>query len=117
MLPKARGLTHHQFIGAEDFDMCEIQITYDNAKNLEFSFELPLNDKIFVSLQEQDPKNWKLWDKVKKGMYNEFYLMKNNIMFKHIVNNGHGFEVGVIPNSLVDIVLHLGNNQSGHNGY
>ena len=47
----------------------------------------------------------------------QFYLMKNNVLFKHIVDNGHGFKARVIPNSLVDVVLHLGHNQSGHNGY
>ena len=45
MLPKAVGSTHHQVIGSEDFDMCEIQITYDIAENLEFSIELPLDDE------------------------------------------------------------------------
>ena len=50
-------------------------------------------------------------------MYNDFYLVKNNVLFKHIVDNGHGFEARVIPHSLVDVVLHLGHNQSGHNGY
>ena len=44
-LPKARGYTHHQKIGGEDYDMCEIQITYDNEENSEFSVELPLDDE------------------------------------------------------------------------
>ena len=92
ILPEARGYTHHQVIGSEDFDMCEIQITYNNAKNLEFSIELPLDDEKFISLQEQDQKIWELWDKVKKGMYNEFYFIKNNVLFKHVVDNGQGFE-------------------------
>ena len=47
-------------------------------------------------------------------MYNELYLIKNNVLF---VDNGQGFEARVIPDSLVDVVLHLGHNQSGHNGY
>ena len=55
-LPKARGYTHHQKIGGEDYDVCEIQITYNNDENLEFSVELPLADGNFISLQEQDPK-------------------------------------------------------------
>ena len=38
-------------------------------------------------------------------------------MFRCIVDNGHKFEARVIPDSLVDVVLHLGHNQSGHNGY
>ena len=66
---------------------------------------------------EQDPKIWKLHDKVKNGMYNEFYLVKNNVLLRSIVDNGHKFEARVIPDSLVDVVLHLGHNQSGHNGY
>ena len=50
-------------------------------------------------------------------MYSEFYIVRNNVLFKHIVDNGHKFEARVILNSLVDVVLHLGHNQSGHNGY
>ena len=66
---KARGSTHHEQIGGEDFDVCEIQITYDNPENLEILVELPLEDDKFVSLQEQDPTIWELHDKVKSGMY------------------------------------------------
>ena len=101
-------------------DVCEIQIMYDNEENSEFLVELPLEDTKFVSLQEQDPKIWELWDKLTSGMYNDFYLVKNNILFKHIVDNGHKFEARVIPHSLVDVVLHLGHNNldtmdtSGH---
>ena len=50
-------------------------------------------------------------------MYNKFYLIKNNVLFKHVVDYGQGYEARVIPNPLVDVVLHLGHNQSGHNGY
>ena len=39
------------------------------------------------------------------------------ITFRSIVDNGHKFEARVIPESLRDVVLHLGHNQSGHNGY
>ena len=39
------------------------------------------------------------------------------MLFRSIVENGHKFEVRVIPESLRDVVLHLGHNQSGHNGY
>ena len=50
-------------------------------------------------------------------MYGEFYIVRNNVLFNHIVDNGHIFELRVIPNFLVDVVLHLGHNQSGHIGY
>ena len=50
-------------------------------------------------------------------MYKEFYIVKNNVLFRSIIDNGHKFEARVIPESLVDVVLHLGHNQSGHNGY
>ena len=84
---------------------------------MELSVELPLEDDKFVSLQQQDPKIRELHDKVKNGMYNEFYLVKNNVLLRSIVDNGHKFEARVILDSLVDVVLHLGHNQSGHNGY
>ena len=91
--------------------------SHDNPKNSELSVELPLDDEKFASLQENDPKIWDLHDKVKEGVYNEFYFVNNNVLFRSIVDNGHKFEARVIPESLMDVVLHLGHNQSGHNGY
>ena len=39
------------------------------------------------------------------------------MLFRSIVDNSHKLKANVIPASLVDVVLHLGHNQSGHNGY
>ena len=116
-LPKVRWLVSHEKVGGYESEECEIQITYDNPKNLELLVELPLEDDKFTSLQENDPKIWDLHDKVKEGVHNEFYFVKNDVLFRSIVDNGHKFKARVIPKSLVDVVLHLGHNQSEHNGY
>ena len=116
-LPKVRGSTSEVKIGGEMAEVCEIQITYDNPKNSEFSVKLPLEDDKFASLQGNDPKIRDLRDKVIPREYNQFYFIRNNVLFRSIVENGHKFEVRVIPESLRDVVLHLGHNQSGHNGY
>ena len=116
-LPKARGSTNHIKIGGDMAKVCEIQITYDNLKNSELSVELPLVDEKFASLQENDPKIQDRRDKVKEGAYNQYYFITNNILFRSIVENGHRFKARVIPESLRDVVLHLGHSQSGHNGY
>ena len=116
-LPKVRGSTSEVKLGGDVAEVCEIQITYDNPENLEFSVKLPLEDNKFASLQGNNPKIQDLHDKVKEGEYNQFYFVKNNVLFRSIVENGHKFEVRVIPESLRDVVLHLGHNQSGHNGY
>ena len=115
-LPKVRGSVHHKKLGGEAFNVCEIQITYDNPETSELSVKLPLEDEKFVSLQEKDPNIQDLCDKVKGGRYSEFYIVKNNVLFRSIVDNGHRFEARVIPEPPVDVVLHLGHNQSGHNG-
>ena len=60
-----RGSAHHEKIGGDEFDVCEIQIMYENPKNLELSVELALEDKKIFSLQEQDPKIQELHSKVK----------------------------------------------------
>ena len=104
-------------ISGETAEVCEIQITYNNPENSEFSVELPLEDSIFASLQGNDPKIWDLRLKVEEGEYGQFYFVRNNVLFRSIVENGHKFEVRVIPESLQDVILHLGHNQSGHNGY
>ena len=116
-LPKVRGSVNEVKIGGEMAEVCEIQITYDNPENSEFSVELPLEDDTFTSLQENDLKIWDLCHKVKEGEYNQFYFVRNNVLFRSIVENGHKFEVRVIPESLKDVILHLDHNQSGHNGY
>ena len=40
----------------DDVDICEINITYDNPENSEFSVQLPLSNEKFVCLQEKDAK-------------------------------------------------------------
>ena len=96
-LPKVRGSTSEVKIGGEMAKVCEIQITYDNPENLEFSVKLPLEDDKFASLQGNDPKIRDLRDKVKEGEYNLFYFVKNNVLFRSIVENGHKFEVRSHP--------------------
>ena len=105
-LPKARGFTSQVKIGGDD-----------NPENSELSVKLPLEDEKFASFQGNDLKIWDLHDKVKEGEYKQFYFVKDNVLFRSIVDNGHKFKVRVIPESLRDVVLHLGHNQSGHNGY
>ena len=34
-----------------------------------------------------------------------------------MIENGHKFGAAVVPEDLIGTVLHLGHNQSGHNGY
>ena len=116
-LPKARGSVSEVKLGGEMAEVCEIQITYDNPENWEFSVELPLEDSTFASLQGNDLKIRDLHYKVEEGKYSQFYFVKNNVLFRSIVENGHKFEVRVIPESLQDVILHLGHNQSGHNRY
>ena len=110
-------MVSHEKLGGNEAEVCEIQITYDNPKNLELSVELPLEDDKFTSLQENDPKIWDLCNKVKEGAYSEFNFVKKDVLFRSIVDNGHKFEARAIPELLVDVMLHLGHNQSGHNGY
>ena len=79
--------------------------------------ELPLEDDKFASLQKNDLKIRNLMTRWKKENINNFILSKIMYSFRSIVDNGHRFEARVIPESLRDVVLLLGHNQSGHNGY
>ena len=90
-LPKARGSISEEKIGGEMAEVCEIQITYDNPKNLDFSVELPLENDTFASLQGNDPKIRDLRNKVEEGEYSQFYFVRNNVLFRSIVENGHRF--------------------------
>ena len=66
-------------MGGEEFNVCKIQITYDNPENLEFSVELPLEDKKFISLQEQDLKIQELHKKLEMVYTKNFIVL--TVMF------------------------------------
>ena len=62
-------------------------------------------------------ENFQLWEKVKNGLYTDFYLFKNDILYRSVIDNGHKFEAAVVPVELTATVLHLGHNQTGCNVY
>ena len=105
------------FASVDGVDICEINISYDNAENSQFSVKLPLSATQFSCLQEKDPKIRALHEKVQGRMYSDFYFIKNDILYRSVMDNGYKFSAAVVPEELTDTVLFLGHNQSGHNGY
>ena len=97
--------------------MCEINITYNNSENSPHSVKLPLSNKKFSCLQDKDLKVRQLKQKVIQGQYAQFYFIKKGVLYRSVIDNGHKFEAVVVPEDLIGTVLHLGHNQSGHNGY
>ena len=99
-------------------DICEINITYANPENSQFSIQLSLSSEKFAWLQEKDMKIWQLWEKVKNGLYTDFYLFKSDILYRSVILlYGHKFDAEVVPEELTGTVLYLGHNESGHNCY
>ena len=117
-LPKAKGTAVGEALTSVDgVEICEINISYDNVENSQFSVKLPLTATQFSCLQEKDPKIRSLCEKVLNGLYNEFYFVENDILYRTIMDNGHKFNAAVVPEELTDTVLFLGHNQSCQNGY
>ena len=117
-LPKARSKMVHEILTSLDgIDVCEINITYDNSENSPYSVKLPLSNEQFSCLQDKDLKVRQLKQKVIQGQYAQFYFIKKSILYRSVIDNGHKFEAVVVPEDLIGTVLHLGHNQSGHNGY
>ena len=55
-LPKAKGTAVEEKLASVDgVDICEINISYDNVENSQFSIKLPLSNIKFACLQEKDP--------------------------------------------------------------
>ena len=107
-LPKAKGTAVGEtLILVDGVKICEINISYDNAENSQFSVKLPLTDTQFSCLHE----------KVLNVLYKEFYFIENDILYRTIIDNGHKFNAAVVPEELTDTVLFLGHYQSGQNGY
>ena len=117
-LPKVKSTPVGETLALVDgVDFCEINISYDNAENSQFSVKLPLSDTQFSCLQKKDPKIRPLHQNVQGGMYNDFYFIENDILYRSVMDNGHKFSAAVVPEDLTDTVLFLGHNQSGHNGH
>ena len=117
-LPKAKGKTVHEIITSlEGVDVCEINITYDNSENSPYSVKLSLSNEKFSCLQDKDLKVRQLKQKVIQGQYAQFYFIKKGVLYRSVVDNGHKFVAAVVPEDLIHTVLHLGHNQSSHNGY
>ena len=76
----------------------------------------PSNEQ-FSCLQDKDLKVRQLKQKVIQGQYAQFYFIKNGILYRSMIDIGHKFEPVVVSEDLIGTVLHLGHNQSGHNGY
>ena len=93
-LPKAKGTPVGETLASVDgVDICEINISCDNAENSQFSVKLPLSDTQFSCLQEKDPKIRSLHEKVCGGLYKEFYFIKNDISYRSVMDNGHNGSV------------------------
>ena len=87
-LPKAKGIPVGETLALVDgVDICDINISCDNAENSQFSVKLPLFDTQFSCLQEKDPKIRSLCEKVCSGLYKEFYFIKNNILYRSVIDN------------------------------
>ena len=81
-LPKAKSTTEGETLASVDgVDICDINISYDNAENLQFSVKLPLSNVKFSCLQEKDPKIWTL--------HGDLYFIKNDILHRSVMDNGH----------------------------
>ena len=116
-LPKAKSTpVGETLVSVDGVDICEINLSYDNAENSQFSVKLPLFNVQFSCLQEKDSKIRELHKKVQDGMYSEYYFIQDDILYRSVMDNGHKFSAAVVPAELTDIVLFLGHNQSGHNG-
>ena len=105
-LPKAKSSPVRETLAlVNGVDICEINISYDNVENFQFSVKLPLSDTQFSCLQEKGPKIRALCEKVQGRMYKEFYFIENDILYRSIMGNGHKFSAAVVPEELTDTVL------------
>ena len=117
-LPKAKSKSvGEKFASVNGVHIYEINITYKNHENMEFSVKLPLSNEQFASLQENDGKFRALKEKVIDELYSDFYVIHKSILYRSVIDNGHKFRAAVVPEELVGTVLYLGHNQPGHNGY
>ena len=65
-----------------DVDVCEINITYNNAENSPYSVKFPLSNEKFSCLQDKDLKVRQLKQKVIQGQYAQFYFIKKGVLIQ-----------------------------------
>ena len=82
-LPKARNKAIHEILTSVDgVEVCEINLTYNNSENSPYSVKLPLSNEQFSCLQDKDLKVRQLKQKFIQGLYAQFYLIKNGILYR-----------------------------------
>ena len=57
--------------------------------------------KNFSCLQDKVLKVRQLKQKVIQGQYTQFYFIKEGILYRSVIDNGHKFEVAVVPEDLI----------------
>ena len=101
-LPKARSKAVHEILTLVDgVEVCEINLTYNNLENSPYLVKLPLSNEQFSCLQDKDLKVRQLKQKVIQGLYAQFYLIKNGILYRSVIDNGHKFEAAVVSEDLI----------------
>ena len=94
-------MVHEIITSLDGVDLREINITYDNSENSPYSVKLPLSNEKFSCLQDKDLKVRQLKQKVIQGQYAQFYFIKKGFLYRSVVDNGHKFEVAVVPEDLI----------------
>ena len=80
-----------------------------------FPYSCPCLMKSFLVYRTKMQQFAQLWEKVANGLYSG--LIKNDILYRSVIDNGHNFKAAVLPEKLTNTILFLGHNQSGHNVY
>ena len=91
--------------------------TQDNASD-DHLWKLPISNDILSKLQQEDEFCKNILSQIEKGniVEGQFYIIKDSILKRYVVDGDDTYETTVMPRSLTSQILQMVHDELGHNG-
>ena len=92
--------------------------TQDEDASNEDLWKLLISNDILSKLQQEDEFSKNIFSQIEKGnlIEGQFYLIKNNILKRYIIDGDDTYETIMIPRTLTPQILQMADDELGHNG-
>ena len=81
-------------------------------------WKVPISNDILSKLQQEDDFFKNIFSQIEKGnlIKGQFYLIRNNILKRYVIDRDHTYETIIIQKTLTPQILQMAHDELGHNG-
>ena len=108
-----------------NIEVTNIESTFSSITNIKTkdtsgnNFQgFPISDDVLQKLQQEDVFCKNIINQIEKGNITDgqLYLVKDNILKRHVMQGNNTYETTVIPRALTGQILRMAHDELGHNG-